>query len=137
MGHLPKGHCLGRAAEEDKLPKKFEAYLFEFRRSVMDYRRHVASEVELQRECEGTRNMGRAESARDCIKANAKDIGLIMSLPHSIQPIVLEDNEAIIHILESEKSPAFRHLGWLSEQFRRKHYQLAYVSTNLQAADNL
>ena len=48
-------------------------------------------------------------------------------------------------IMESGKSPAFRHagktqrinLGWLSEQFRRKHYVLAYISTSLQAADIL
>ena len=56
-----------------------------------------------------------------------------------------EDNQATIRILESGKSPAFRHadktqrinLGWISEQFRRKHYALAYVSTTLQAADIL
>ena len=68
-----------------------------------------------------------------------------MSVPHSIQPVVLEDIQATIRILESGKSPAFRHadktqrinLGWLSEQFRRKHYQLAYISTSLQAADIL
>ena len=28
-------------------------------------------------------------------------------------------------------------MGWLSEQFRRKHYQLAHISTSLQAADIL
>ena len=47
--------------------------------------------------------------------------------------------------MESGKSHAFRHadktqricLGWLSEQFRRKHYVLAYISTTLQAADIL
>ena len=91
------------------------------------------SEVELQRECEGIRNTGGADSTRDYIRANPKDMGLIMSVPHSIR------------ILESGKSPAFRHadktqrinLGWLSEQFRRKHYQLAYISTSLQAADIL
>ena len=68
-----------------------------------------------------------------------------MAAPHSVQPVVLEDNQAMIRILESGKSPAFRHadktqrinLGWISEQFRRKHYALAYVSTTLQAADIL
>ena len=68
-----------------------------------------------------------------------------MAAPHSVQPVVLEDNQATIRILESGKSPAFRHadktqrinLGWISEKFRRKHYALAYVSTSLQAADIL
>ena len=131
--------------EDDKLPNKVEACLFVFRRSVMDRRRHTMSEAELQRECEGIRNTGGVESTSDYIRANPKDIGLIMSVPHSIQPVVLEDNQATIRILESGKSPAFRHadktqrinLGWLSEQFRRKHYQLAYISTSLQAADIL
>ena len=58
---------------------------------------------------------------------------------------MLEDNQATIRILESGRSPAFRHadktqrmnLGWISEQFRRKHYDLAYISTLLQAADIL
>ena len=51
------------------------------------------------------------------------DIGLIVSVPHSVQPIVLEDNQATIRILESGKPPAFRHndksqrlnLVWISE----------------------
>ena len=93
----------------------------------------------------GIRNTGGAESTNDYIRANPKDMGLVMSVPHSIQPVVLEDNQATIRILESGKSPAFRHadktqrinLGWLSEQFRRKHYQLASISTSLQAADIL
>ena len=68
---------------------------------------------------------------------------LILLAPQSIQPVVLEDSQATIRIMESGKSPAFRHadktqginLRWLSEQFRRKHYVLAYISTSLQAAD--
>ena len=65
-----------------------------------------------------------------------------MAAPHSVQPVVLEDNQATIRILESGKSPAFRHADKtqrinLSEQFRRKHYALAYVNTSLQAADIL
>ena len=73
------------------------------------------------------------------------DIDLIMGVPHSVQPVILEDNQATIRILESGKSPAFRHadktqrlnLGWISEQFKRKHYVLAYINTQLQAADVL
>ena len=80
------------------------------------------SEIELQRESEGRRNTGGADSTKDYIRADPKDMGLIMSVPHSIQPVVLEDNQATIRILESGKSPAFRHadktqginLGWLS-----------------------
>ena len=44
------------SAEGDTPPKKVEACLPVFRPSVMDYRRHVPSEVELQRECERIRN---------------------------------------------------------------------------------
>ena len=55
------------SAEDDKLPNKVEACLFVFRRSVMDYRRHSVSEIELQRECEGIRNT-------DYIRANPKDM---------------------------------------------------------------
>ena len=70
---------------------------------------------------------------------------LVLSAPHSIQPVVLEDSQATIRIMASGKSPALRHaektqrinLGWLSEHFRRKHYILAYISTSLQAADIL
>ena len=63
----------------------------------------------------------------------------------SFEGIFLEDNQATIRILESGRSPAFRHtdktqrvnLAWLAEQFRRKHYKLTHVSTELQAADIL
>ena len=66
-------------------------------------------------------------------------------MPHAIEPIVLEDNQATIRILESGKSPAVRHadktqrinLGWTAEQFRRRHYRMAYINTMLQAADIL
>ena len=47
----------------------------------------------------------------------------------SFEGVFLEDNQATIRILESGRSPAFRHtdktqrvnLAWLAEQFRRKH----------------
>ena len=63
----------------------------------------------------------------------------------SFQPIVLEDNQATIRIIETGKSPSFRHtdktqrlnLGWLSEQFRRQHFKLVYVASLMQAADIL
>ena len=93
----------------------------------------------------GIRDSGGYQFERRDPVASNKDYGLIMAAPHSVQPVVLEDNQATIRILESGKSPAFRHadktqrinLGWISEQFRRKHYALAYVSTTLQAADIL
>ena len=55
----------------------------------------------------------------------------------------LEDNQATIRILESGRSPAFRHadktqrlnLAWLAEQFQRKQFTLVYVPSLLQAAD--
>ena len=57
----------------------------------------------------------------------------------------LEDNQATIRILESGRSPAFRHadvtqrlnLAWLAEQFQRnsKHFTLVYVPSPLQATD--
>ena len=63
----------------------------------------------------------------------------------SFEGVFLEDNKATIRILESGRSPAFRHtdktqrvnLAWLAEQVRRKHYKLTHVSTELQAADIL
>ena len=63
----------------------------------------------------------------------------------SFEGIFLEDNQATIRIRESGRSPAFRHtdktqrvnLAWLAEQFRRKHYKLTHVPTELQAADIL
>ena len=82
-----------------------------------------ASEFEFQRECEGIRNIGGADGTRDYIKADPTDIGLITSVPQS---------ESCI----SDKTQRIN-LGWLSERFRRKHYQPAYVSANFQAADSL
>ena len=77
------------SAEDDKLPHKVEACLFVFGSSVMEYRRHSTSEIELQRECEGIRNTGGADSTKDYIRANPKNMGLVMSVPHSIQPVIL------------------------------------------------
>ena len=50
-----------------------------------------------------------------------------MAGPGSLEVIFLEDNQATIRILESGRSPSFRHtnktqrlnLSWLSEQFKR------------------
>ena len=72
-------------------------------------------------------------------KASA-DIHVIGSGPFEI--VFLEDNQATIRIMESGKSPSFRHtdktqrlsLAWLSEQFKRKHFNLVYVASMLQAA---
>ena len=124
---------------------KAEACVIVYRRSTMDYRRHADAEAFMHREIEGIRNTGGRSSEELAPKGSDKDIGLVVTVPHSIQPVVLEDNQATIRILESGKSPAFRHadktqrinLGWISEQFRRKHYDIAYISTLLQAADIL
>ena len=73
------------------------------------------------------------------------DESIYMVGPGSLEVVFLEDNQATIRILETGRSPAFRHtdktqrlnLGWLSEQFRRKHFRLVYVNSILQAADVL
>ena len=72
-------------------------------------------------------------------------IRVYMAGPGSLEVIFLEDNQATIRILESGRSPSFRHtdktqrlnLSWLSEQFKRKHFRLVYVGSSLQAADIL
>ena len=61
----------------------------------------------------------------------------------AFEMVLLEDNQATIRILESGRSPAFRHtdktqrliLAWLAEQFGRRHFVLVYVASILQAAD--
>ena len=73
------------------------------------------------------------------------DESVYMAGPGSLEVIFLEDNQATIRILESGRSPSFRHtdktqrlnLSWLSEQFKRKHFKLVYVGSSLQAADIL
>ena len=72
-------------------------------------------------------------------------LDLTLFAPKSIEGVFVEDNQATIRILESGKSPAFRHtdsdktqrvnLSWLEEQFRRKWYRLVHGPTILQAAD--
>ena len=73
------------------------------------------------------------------------DESIYMVGPGSLEVVFLEDNQATIRILETGRSPAFRHtdktqrlnLGWLAEQFRRKHFRFVYVNSILQAADVL
>ena len=73
------------------------------------------------------------------------DESVYMAGPGSLEVIFLEDNQATIRILESGRSPSFRHtdktqrlnLSWLPEQFKRKHFRLVYVGSSLQAADIL
>ena len=73
------------------------------------------------------------------------DESVYVAGPGSLEVIFLEDNQATIRILESGRSPSFRHtdktqrlnLSWLSEQFKRKHFRLVYVGSSLQAADIL
>ena len=116
-----------------------------YRRSAMDYRRFAEAEAEMHKELAGIRDPGGVDIEALAPKSGSKDVGLIAHVPHAIEPVVLEDNQATIRILESGKSPAFRHadktqrinLGWIAEQFRRRHYKMAYVNTNLQAADIL
>ena len=71
---------------------------------------------------------------------------LVSMIPSkSIQSVFVEDNQATIRIMESGRSPTFRHtdktqrvnLSWLSEQFRRKWYGLIHGPTMMQAADIL
>ena len=136
------------AWEEDEtldeiLDKEYDACICIYRRSGRDYRRHAEAEAYLHREIDGIRNSG--GNVDNAPRKSEADIDLIMGVPHSVQPVILEDNQATIRILESGKSPAFRHadktqrlnLGWISEQFKRKHYVLAYINTQLQAADVL
>ena len=71
----------------------------------------------------------------------ANDIYLVGT--GAFEMVLLEDNQATIRILESGRSPAFRHtdktqhlnLAWLAEQFGRRHFVLVYVASILQAAD--
>ena len=122
-----------------------DALICIYRRSAMDYRRFAEAEADLHKELAGIRDPGGADIEALAPKNRSKDIGLIACMPHAIEPILLEDNQATIRILESGKSPAFRHadktqrinLGWIAEQFRRRHYKMAYINTMLQAADIL
>ena len=65
--------------------------------------------------------------------------------PKSLEGVFVEDNQATIKILENGKSPTFRHtdktqrvnLSWLSEQFKRRWYQLVHGPSMMQAADIL
>ena len=102
-------------------PTGVDAVMLVYRRPGADYGRHAESEALLHLETLGIRDSGGYQfESRDPV-ANNKDYGLIMAAPHSVQPVVLEDNQAIIRILESGKSPAFRHadktqrinLGWI------------------------
>ena len=58
------------------------------------------------------------------------DEGVYMAGRGSLEVVFLEDDQATIRILESGRSPSFRHkdktqrlnLSWLAEQFRRKQF---------------
>ena len=82
---------------------KAEACVIIYRRSTMDYRRHADAEAFMRREIEGIRNTGGRSSEELAPKGSDKDIGLVVTVPHSIQP----------------------------------DYDIAYISTLLQAADIL
>ena len=70
-------------------------------------------------------------------RTGSKDIGLIAHMPHAIEPVILEDNQATIRILESGKSPAFRHadktqhinLGGSQSNSDVGAYKMAYINT--------
>ena len=76
-------------------------------------------------------------------RSGENDVYLVGS--GAFEPVVLEDNQATFRIIETGRSPSFRHadktqrlnLGWLSEQFRRQHLKLVYVASLMQAADIL
>ena len=94
-----------------------DALLCIYRRSAMDYRRFAEAEADLDKELAGIRDPGGADIEALAPKTRSKDIGLIACMPHAIEPILLEDNQAdqaTIRILESGKSPAFRHADKLS-----------------------
>ena len=86
-----------------------EAIMLVYRRSGSEYRRHAKAEADLHMEILGIRDSGGYRFERRDPIAKPDDYGLIVAAPHSIQPVVLEDNQATIRILESGKSPAFRH----------------------------
>ena len=117
------------------VPSGVDACLCIYRKSSSDLRRHAEAEATLHRESYALRHA--TDDYHYSPSGPEGDSSLILSAPHSIQLVVLEDKKATIRILEPGKSPAFRHadktqrinLGWLSEQFRRKHYVLAYIST--------
>jgi hypothetical protein len=114
-----------------------------FRRCSGEYRRRAEAEAILQKEAFQTRQ-ATTDYEYDP-PGRAGDESLIMSIPHATQPVILEDNQATIRIMESGRSPAFRradktqrvNLSWLSEQFKRKHYTIASINTALQVADIL
>ena len=80
-----------------------------YRRSGSEYRRHAKAEADLRMEILGIRDSGGYHFERRGPIAKPDDYGLIVAAPRSIQPVVLEDNQAKNRILESGKSPAFRH----------------------------
>ena len=87
------------------IPSGVDACLCIYRKSSSDLRRHAEAEATLQRESYALRHA--ADDYHYSPKGPEGDSSLILSAPHSIQPIVLEDNT--IRIMESGKSPAFRH----------------------------
>eukprot|EP00439_Symbiodinium_sp_Y106_P002332 s9849_g1.t1 len=84
---------------DEILDKECEACICIYRRSVRDYRRRAEAEAYLHREIDGIRCTGGDHD--NAPRKSDADIGLIVSVPHSVQPIVLEDNQATIRILES------------------------------------
>ena len=62
---------------------KAEACLVVYRRSTMDSRRHADAEAFMHREIEGIRNAGGRSSEELAPKGSDKDIGLVVSVPHS------------------------------------------------------
>ena len=57
----------------------------------------------------GVRDSGGYRSEKRDPVAKPDDYGLLVAAPRSIQPVILEDNQATIRSLESGKSPAFRY----------------------------
>ena len=95
------------------LPHGTDASLRLYRKPCSDLQRHAEAEATLH--CE-TYALRHATNDYDYAPEGPEgDSSLILSAPHSMQPVVLEDNQATIRIVESGKSPAsgptIRHRG--------------------------
>ena len=80
------------------VPSGVDACLCIYRKSSSDLRRHAEAEATLQRESYALRHA--TDDYHSSPKGPEGDSSLILSAPHSIQPVVLEDNQATIRIME-------------------------------------
>ena len=87
------------------IPSGVDACLCIYRKSSSDLRRHAEAQAALQRESYALRHA--TDDYHYSPKGPEGDSSLILSAPHSIQPVALEDNQATIRIMES----CLQHLG--------------------------